>query len=112
MIFISYPSELSLALVLNVTSATETIEDNASPLKPSVLILSKLFSLSFDVACLLTAFFKSSSWMPIPSSDTEISVLPPSLTIISITFALASRLFSTNSLMAEAGLSTTSPAAI
>jgi hypothetical protein len=50
--------------------------------------------------------------MPQPLSVTTISERPPSLSTTSIFDAPASTAFSTNSLRAEAGRSTTSPAAI
>src|SRR6056297_471999 len=50
--------------------------------------------------------------MPQPSSVTRISVLPPSACATSMRVAPASSAFSTSSLTAEAGRSTTSPAAM
>ena len=50
--------------------------------------------------------------MPIPLSETIISCLPPSLTIILISVAFASIAFSISSFIINAGLSITSPAAI
>src|SRR5690554_242141 len=50
--------------------------------------------------------------MPRPSSRTRNSFTPPCSTSISMRVAPASRLFSSNSLITEAGRSTTSPAAI
>ena len=55
---------------------------------------------------------KSSGPMPQPSSLTRIKVLPPCAISTVIRRAPASIAFSTNSLTAEAGRSTTSPAAI
>ena len=67
---------------------------------------------SLEVACLSTANGNSFLLIPIPLSETEIKFFPPSSIIISICEALASIAFSTSSLRAEAGRSTTSPAAI
>ena len=66
----------------------------------------------FEVAWRSSASAKSSPAMPMPSSATRIRVLPPSETAISIRAAPASIAFSTSSFTAEAGRSTTSPAAI
>ena len=50
--------------------------------------------------------------MPQPSSVTRMQVAPPSSMATVMFLAPASKEFSTNSLMTEAGRSTTSPAAI
>ena len=55
---------------------------------------------------------RSSGLMPAPSSTTRISRRPPPSSMISIRVAPASSAFSTSSLTADAGRSTTSPAAM
>jgi len=54
----------------------------------------------------------SSGSMPMPSSVTRMSFLPPCSSWISMRVAEASMAFSTSSLMTDAGRSITSPAAI
>ena len=92
--------------------ATEEIEGKASPRNPKKLMLNKLSSGSFDVACRSTAIGNSSLSIPLPLSETTIRLLPPSDKVTSTDVAPASIEFSTNSLTTEAGRSITSPAAI
>ena len=66
----------------------------------------------FDVACRSTASARSASSSPCPSSTTRMSRRPPASIVTSIDFAPASSAFSTNSLIAAAGRSITSPAAM
>src|SRR5579883_1256433 len=66
----------------------------------------------FDVACRWIASIASARSMPQPSSLTRIDVRPPSATSMATTVAPASSAFSISSLTADAGRSTTSPAAI
>ena len=65
-----------------------------------------------EVACGIIALGKSSFKIPVPLSNTSITSLPPPITFTKISSALASIEFSTNSFTIDAGLSTTSPAAI
>ena len=67
---------------------------------------------SLDVAWRSTASSRSSGVMPAPSSTTRISRRPPPSSTISIRRAPASSAFSTSSFTADAGRSTTSPAAM
>ena len=97
---------------VTVSRDTAPIEGRASPRKPRVAMRLRSSWASFDVACRSTASAISSGLMPQPSSATEISVRPPPRSVTSIRVAPASRLFSTSSLTAEAGRSTTSPAAM
>ena len=92
---------------------TAAIEGSASPRNPKVRTLAR----SEDDEILLVAWRSrlssaSSRPIPIPSSLTRISPFPPRNRETSIREARASREFSTNSLTIDAGLSTTSPAAI
>ena len=101
----------------SVMRATEPMDGKASPRKPSVEMLrrsTRPFSSesSLDVACRSTASVSSSASIPQPSSLTRKKVHPPSSASIVIWRAPASSAFSTSSLMAAAGRSTTSPAAI
>ena len=91
---------------------TEAIEGSASPRKPKVAICRRSPSGSFDVACRSTARARSPSSSPCPSSTTRISRRPPASIVTSTDFARASSAFSTNSLIAAAGRSITSPAAM
>jgi hypothetical protein len=96
-----------------VNRATPQIAGNASPRKPMVRMAARSSSrASFEVACRSRARGNSSIVMPMPSSVTRMSALPPSRSSTEMLFAWASRAFSTSSLTAEAGRSTTSPAAI
>jgi hypothetical protein len=91
---------------------TAPSEASASPRKPKLWIARRSLPSIFEVACRDSASGKSSARMPWPSSKTRISVLPPSACATSIRRAPASSAFSTSSFTAEAGRSTTSPAAI
>src|SRR5690554_5733103 len=92
---------------------TELIEASASPRKPRVATRSRSSrSVILLVAWRDRASGRSSWAMPRPSSRTRNSFTPPCSTSISTRVAPASRLFSSSSLMTEAGRSTTSPAAI
>ncbi len=68
--------------------------------------------LIFVVVCGWKMVSKFSLGIPIPSSETSIMSIPPFLTFTVILVAPASIELSTNSLITEAGLSITSPAAI
>ena len=92
---------------------TELILAKASPRNPKVATDAKSAPvLILLVACRLTASNNSSLGIPKPLSVTEIDFSPPSSISISIWSAPESKAFSSNSLTTEAGLSTTSPAAI
>ena len=101
-----------LARLVRESLATAPIAGSASPRKPRLSIASRSSSGSFDVAWRSTARVRSSALMPWPSSDTTISVWPPSRITASMRVAPASMAFSTSSLTTEAGRSTTSPAAM
>ena len=75
-------------------------------------IRSKPSSGSFEVACRSSASRISSGVIPEPSSATSMSSSPPATSLIRIVADPASRAFSTSSLRALAGRSTTSPAAM
>ena len=95
------------------TFATAAIEARASPLKPRVPMESRSFSSAILlVAWLLKAFLMSSRAMPQPLSVTRIYVTPPRFISTVSEVAPASIEFSISSFMTDAGLSTTSPAAI
>ena len=96
----------------SVSRATLAIEGSASPRKPSVATCSIASSGSFEVAWRSSASAISSGVMPQPSSVTSIQASPPSSILTAIRVAPASIAFSTSSLSAEAGRSTTSPAAM
>ena len=86
---------------------------SASPRNPRVwmeLRSSRFFNL--EVAWRSSAKGRSSASIPLPSSSIRMRSKPPRSTVITIRFASASRLFSSNSLTTCAGRSTTSPAAI
>ena len=95
-----------------VKRATAPIDGSASPRKPNVAIAKRLPSGIFEVAWRSTASARSFSLMPIPSSTTRMRSRPPDVITISMWRAWASIAFSTSSLTAEAGRSTTSPAAM
>ncbi len=97
--------------------ATEPIEGSASPRKPMVWMLSRSqlpsgSGASLDVAWRSTARASSSASMPEPSSLIRMRVSPPLSASTSMRAAPASSAFSTSSLIALAGRSTTSPAAM
>ena len=106
------PCEALSRRVVMESRATAPIDGSASPRKPSVLMASKSPSGSLDVAWRSTASARSSALMPEPSSVTRIRRRPPSSITISMRVAPASIAFSTISLTADAGRSTTSPAAM
>ena len=92
---------------------TDEIAARASPRKPRVRTPSR----SLPVRILLVAWRRmvlgrSSRIMPEPSSETEMKSIPPPLISTEMFFAPASTEFSTISFIADAGRSTTSPAAI
>jgi hypothetical protein len=96
-----------------VDADTDDIAASASPLKPRVIMLSR--SAAFDillVAWRFSATGRSSRAIPHPLSVTRIKVIPPCFISTIISLAPASIEFSTSSLTADAGRSTTSPAAI
>ena len=92
---------------------TEAMLGSASPRKPSVRTDSRSSMRPILlVAWRASASGSSAAAMPAPSSRTRTSSAPPPSTSISIEREPASRLFSTSSLITDAGRSTTSPAAI
>ena len=98
-----------------VSSMCDTLDmaASASPRKPSVPMASRpRSSASLLVAWRRKATPASSGDMPQPSSVTRISSAPPLFISTVMFLAPASIAFSTSSLTADAGLSTTSPAAI
>ncbi len=105
------PSPAAVRLA-SVSRATLAIEGSASPRKPRVAIADRSPLPSFDVAWRSTARRSSAAVMPQPSSVTPMCSTPPASRSITIRAAPASIAFSTSSLTAEAGRSTTSPAAI
>ena len=103
----------SSVLVISSTLLTAAIDDRASPLKPSeAMPLRSSTELILDVAWRRKARQISSGAMPAPSSVIRIILMPPSWISIVILVAPASMAFSVSSLTTDAGLSTTSPAAI
>ncbi len=107
------PAAASFSLVIMSTSATAAILASASPRKPSVAIESKSSTrLILLVAYLPNAVSTSAEAIPLPSSVMRIDSSPPPRVSTLICLAPASSAFSTSSLTTEAGLSTTSPAAI
>jgi hypothetical protein len=88
------------------------IDGSASPRKPSVVIRTRLSSVSFEVAWRSTHSAISSPDMPMPLSVTSSRSMPPPSRHTAIRVAPASSAFSTSSLVAAAGRSMTSPAAI
>ena len=108
-----HPTSESAVRVFKVTSATAAIEASASPLNPKVVMSSRSSAVAiFDVACLSKQSTASSGVMPLPLSITWMRVRPESLMITVIWSAPASTAFSTSSFTTDAGLCTTSPAAI
>ena len=95
-----------------VSRATLAIDGNASPRKPSVSTISIASSGSLEVACRSSASAISGGLMPLPSSVTSSPAMPPSHKRMEMRVAPASIAFSTSSLSALAGRSTTSPAAM
>lgn len=92
---------------------TEAMLASASPRKPRVRMSSRSSAFAILlVACGKNAERSSLFSMPLPSSVTWMRSLPPRSMLTVMFFAPASRLFSTNSLTTEYGLSTTSPAAM
>ena len=107
------PTESSARLVRIRTVDTAAIAASASPRNPSVAIASRSpGSRILLVACLKILFGTSSLAMPQPSSVIRIKDVPPSFISTVTHFAPASAQFSNISLIADAGRSTTSPAAI
>ncbi len=99
--------------VSSTTLPTAAMEASASPRKPSVSTRDNSSAVrNLLVAWRSKASTKSSGEMPEPLSTTWKEARPPSLMSTVMLVAPASMLFSTNSLMAAAGRSTTSPAAI
>ena len=96
---------------------TEAIDGKASPRKPMVWMFRRstrpsLSGTSFEVACRSSARESSSAVRPQPSSSRVIRFRPPSSIAMAMFRAPASSAFSTSSLTAAAGRSTTSPAAM
>ena len=109
----SMPSSLPLKHVCMRKRDTEAIEGNASPRKPCDAMQCK----SSDVSILLVAWrcsanSASAADMPQPLSSISMRFLPAPAIRTIILLAPASILFSINSFTADAGRSTTSPAAI
>ena len=99
--------------VVRVSFATEAIEGSASPRNPNVATLARSASDAIlDVAWRSSESRASSADMPEPSSRTRMRPIPPPSDSTAIDEAPASSAFSTNSLTADAGFSTTSPAAM
>ena len=107
------PVSLAAVRVVIVIRDTAAILARASPRKPRVAMASRSCSLLILlVACRSNAMRISLSSIPLPLSATRMLVSPPSWISTVTAVAPASRLFSISSLIAAAGLSTTSPAAI
>ena len=107
------PTVPSLVPVVISTCATAAILASASPRKPSVAMLSRSSTLVILlVAYRPNAVSTSSAAIPHPSSVMRTDSSPPPLVSMAICPAPASSAFSNSSFTAEAGLSTTSPAAI
>jgi hypothetical protein len=97
---------------VTVSRPTAPSEASASPRKPKLRISRRSDPSILEVAWRDSAKGRSRAAMPQPSSDTRTRLRPPSAMTTSIRPAPASMAFSTSSLTAEAGLSTTSPAAM
>ena len=95
-----------------VKRPTAPSDGRASPRNPKLFMFKRSVPSIFEVACRDKANGKSSADMPHPSSVTRINVLPPSAISTEMRRAPASIAFSTSSFTADAGRSTTSPAAI
>ncbi len=108
-----HPLSCPSARDLRVRRDTELILANASPRKPKLATASRSSrAVIFEVAWRLSASGRSSLSIPLPSSRIRISFTPPCSTSTEIFVEPASMAFSMISLTTEAGLSTTSPAAI
>ena len=121
----TWPASMLMAFASVRSGGRETIDrraiapmdGKASPRKPSVPMDMRSSSPvsstgSFDVAWRSIATRSSSADMPQPSSAMRISDMPALTTWMWMFLAPASIAFSTNSFRAEAGRSTTSPAAM
>ena len=107
------PSAAPCARVRRSIFDTAEIAASASPRKPRVPMQARSsFLRILLVAWRRKAVRASSGAMPQPSSVMRRKVIPPFCNSIVIFFAPASMEFSTSSLTAEAGRSTTSPAAM
>jgi len=107
------PCSSSGVRVSSTRRETDAMEGSASPRNPSVPMESRSSAVrSFDVAWRSKASSASSRFMPVPSSITRISCLPPDSTSMRIERAPASSEFSSSSFTTDAGRSTTSPAAM
>jgi len=96
-----------------VSLDTEPMEGMASPRNPRVMTESRsLSSRIFEVACRRRLSLSSSGVIPDPLSRMRMRSLPAPASSISMRVAPASSEFSTSSLTAAAGRSSTSPAAI
>src|ERR1019366_4216848 len=92
---------------------TDAMGGSAPPRNPLVPMCVRSSNVrSFDVACRSRASRASSGDIPEPSSVTSRRAMPPPSTSTVTRRAPASSAFSTSSLAADAGRSTTSPAAI
>ena len=100
------------ARLVSVSRATAPRLASASPRNPKERMSRRSVPSVLEVAWRASARGRSAAVMPQPSSVTRISALPPSAYSTAIRRAPASSAFSTSSLTAEAGRSTTSPAAI
>ena len=112
-ISIFVPMSVSLVLVTRQNFDTDAMEGSASPLKPNV----EMEKRSSFVNILLVAYRSmdrsaSSRLRPCPLSETLMNDFPPFTTSMVIRVDPASILFSTSSFTTDAGLWTTSPAAI
>ena len=112
MVAAASPRAASRGREVMASRAAAPIEGSASPRKPSVLISTRLSSVSLEVACRWTANANSAADMPMPSSVTSMREMPPSRRATAIRVAPASSAFSTSSFTAAAGRSITSPAAM
>ena len=102
----------SAGRLVMVSRATAPMDGSASPRKPREVMCTRSSSGSLEVAWRSTDRASSCGLMPQPSSVTPIRLWPPSRITTSMWAAPASSAFSTSSLTALAGRSTTSPAAM
>ena len=100
-------------LLISVRRDTAAMLASASPRNPRLPTRSSSSSVAILlVACRASASGNSSRTMPPPLSLTLSNCVPPAARCTAMWVAPASRLFSRSSFNAEAGRSTTSPAAI
>ena len=104
---------VSVTRLLNCKRETDAILARASPRKPKLATLSKSSKQNILlVAWRVSAMLRLSWLIPTPLSVTFNCLIPPCNKHTLISVAPASRLFSSISFNADAGRSTTSPAAI